>query len=521
VTRTWNWLIGIRGEERTPPFERLRALPGPETEVESGGVPPQAPTNVTLVFVVREVKERAKWRAHVFWDPVTQDTSGQDISDRIDFYQTQLRATDSNGNPHELSSGKPAIWKHLLPGDEDHDEYGHIVRPRTWYYQTRVRAGIGVPGKIAWSDWSPWTTPVLPGNATLPLPPAPTGQTLTFVRDETHRGSPWIAVQTWNEVGQWIPTDGDTLDGVARYVVQLAISKNGSTTLRTRRHVVEAKDDDTDTTAFRIWHNIRRKYYYRSRVRAVDVYGRRGPWSGWTSWSQPSPAVASPTGVSVHNPSPGRIVVKWDEPADRDAVDRYYVEVFRGSSLVDSGYTQGTRWIYHVPRAYRGYSHSARVTALEEDDTPTAPVSSSTVSDTETMNGDAITPATITADRLNVNQLSAISADAGTLTAGVIEGLVIRTTGGSTRIAMKDGDAGDRIVFVSSGGNPALIAGGGEITLSGGPIAFSGSDINPDGTIHLGNLGGDPAAPGAGVVLYAKAGRLYYRSASGTVYGPL
>jgi hypothetical protein len=482
---------------------------------------PAAPTNVTLTFGVREVKEREEWRARARWDPVTQDVAGRDITDRIDAYQTQLRATDASGNPVELDSGQPAVWKHLLRGDDDHDVYAPIVRPRTWYYQARVRAGIRVAGTMCWSAWSPWTTPVKPVTGALPGPPAPTGQTLTFVRDETHRGSPWTAVQTWNEVGQWIPTDGDTLDGVARYVVQLAVSKNGSTTLRTRRHVVEAKDDDADTTAYRIWHNVRHRYYYRSRVRAVDVYGRRGPWSAWTPWSQPSPAAGSPTSVTVQNPSPGRIVVKWDEPADRDAVDRYYVEVFRGSSLVDSGYTRGTRWIYHVPKAYRGYSHSARVTALEEDDTPTAAVSSGTVSDTETMNGDAITPATITADRLSVSQLSAISANAGTLTAGVIEGLVIRTAPGATRIAMKDGDAGDRIVFVSSSGNPALVAGGGQITLSGGPIAFGASHINPDGTIHLSNLGGDPAAPGGGVILYAKGGRLYYRSANGTVYGPL
>ncbi|MER7126736.1 hypothetical protein [Micrococcus luteus] len=37
----------------------------------------------------------------------------------------------------------------------------------------------------------------------------------------------------------------------------------------------------------------------------------------------------------------------------------------------------------------------------------------------------------------------------------------------------------------------------------------------------LPNLGADPVAPASGVILYAKAGRLYYRSSSGTVYGPL
>lgn len=37
----------------------------------------------------------------------------------------------------------------------------------------------------------------------------------------------------------------------------------------------------------------------------------------------------------------------------------------------------------------------------------------------------------------------------------------------------------------------------------------------------LPDLPADPPAPASGVRLYAKAGRLYYRSADGPVYGPL
>lgn len=39
--------------------------------------------------------------------------------------------------------------------------------------------------------------------------------------------------------------------------------------------------------------------------------------------------------------------------------------------------------------------------------------------------------------------------------------------------------------------------------------------------LNLLNLPGDPPAPADGVIFYAKAGRAYYRSSSGTVYGPL
>jgi hypothetical protein len=231
--------------------------------------------------------------------------------------------------------------------------------------------------------------------------------------------------------------------------------------------------------------------------------------------------VQPPTNVRVRNPAPQRVVVEWDEPADRDAVDRYRVEVYRDQTLVDAGYTRGTRWVHRVPRADRGRTHSARVIALDEDDGASAPASSSGIADTETIDGAAITPYSVTYDRLAVTELSAISANAGRLTAGTIEGLVFRTGASGNRIAIKDADSGDRIVFGSNAGNAALVAGGARITLSGGPIAFGPSAIETRGSIHLGNLGGDPPAPGAGVVLYAKAGRLYYRSANGTVYGPL
>lgn len=39
--------------------------------------------------------------------------------------------------------------------------------------------------------------------------------------------------------------------------------------------------------------------------------------------------------------------------------------------------------------------------------------------------------------------------------------------------------------------------------------------------LNLLDLPVDPPTPANGVIFYAKAGRAYYRSSSGTVYGPL
>jgi hypothetical protein len=354
---------------------------------------PQAPANVTLTFGKREVKEREEWRARVRWDPVTQDVAGRDITDRIDAYQTQLRATNASGNPVELDSGQPAVWKHLLRGDDDHDVYAPIVRPRTWYYQTRVRAGIRVAGTICWSAWSAWTTPVQPATGALPGPPVPTGQTLTFIRDESRKGSPWAAKQQWNEVPTWTPTDGDTLDGAARYVVQLAVSDDGGTTTKNvRRDSIEARDADSDTTAFRIWHHISRHYWYRSRVRAVDVYGRKGAWSAWTAWARP-PKISGPVqNLVLKHPKPRLYVAKWDPPSDEDAVIGYRVRWYRQATLMETQRVDGCRASYHVPAEDKGKNHKVEVRALydasvEESDDP---VTSDPLTESETWERDSI-----------------------------------------------------------------------------------------------------------------------------------
>lgn len=70
-------------------------------------------------------------------------------------------------------------------------------------------------------------------------------------------------------------------------------------------------------------------------------------------------------------------------------------------------------------------------------------------------------------------------------------------------------DVGDELRDLRTASTAALTA--------QGRVAF---DSASDGLILL-DLAADPPAPTTGVRIYAKSGRLYYRSATGTVYGPL
>jgi hypothetical protein len=337
---------------------------------------PAAPTNVTLTFGKREVHHREVWRARAKWDPVTTDVAGRNIT--VELYQVQFRATDASGVPVELDSGDAAIWRVGVEADASPLAAVHapLARPRTWYYQVRVRAGNRIAGgKTCWSAWSAWTTPVQPTTGALPGPPAPTGLSLSFTRDESRRGNPWIAKAQWNEVPTWTPTDGDPVDGAHRYDLKLEVRPAGGTNATNVRRVsVLARDQDNDTTAFYVWHNITRKREYRVAVRAVDIYGRKGAWSAFTGWSRPPSITAPVTNLSWTHPRPRLYVARWDPPAgdDADGVVGYRVRVYRDGSpstgtlveTADVGLAQ--RYRYTVPAADRGKVHSVRVRALYE-----------------------------------------------------------------------------------------------------------------------------------------------------------
>lgn len=330
---------------------------------------PKVPTGITVTFVKNENRSRAFWNARVKWNDVTEDVSGRALS--VEAFQVQLRATDASGVPVQLDGVDHDFWRQRIEADEDRRAvFRDIPRPKTFYYQARVRTMNRHHGTRCWSAWSPWTTPIQPVTGALTGPPAPTGVILRLDKVEGVRKNPWRAKVRWNEVPQWTPPDDDPVEGAAGYHVQLAVSNNGgTTTANVRRKTVEADDSDANVYAnANFGWNIRGRRHYRARVKAYDVDGRRGAWSSWTPWASPGGEPDPPTNVTWSNPIPRLLVAKWDEPADLTDVDRYRVQVLRqpGPVVVDTGYTAGTRWVYHIPFADRDNAHRVRVKSIED-----------------------------------------------------------------------------------------------------------------------------------------------------------
>lgn len=263
--------------------------------------------------------------------------------------------------------GSAAVWTRIVPGDDLAAAFADIPRPKSWYYQARVRAESNHNGAKCWGVWTSWTTATIPATGTPTGPDVPEGITLVLDKVEGTAKRPWRARVGWNEITTWIPEDGDPEDGVARYDIQLAVSNDaGSTTANTRRATVPA--DPTDTTSHVDFFNVRGKRSYRARVRAFDQLGNPGAWSSWTSWLAPTaPTPAPVTTLTWDNPTPATLRAKWDRPADPTNIDRYHVKVFRGGTLVDEGFTSGSRWDYHIPVADRAATHKVRVSTVEDD----------------------------------------------------------------------------------------------------------------------------------------------------------
>lgn len=235
----------------------------------------------------------------------------------------------SGGNAFTVNGGTSGIADCEEPGkvfdadDSLHITVHNVPRPKTWYWQSRVRARSG---EGCWSRWSEWTDPELPWLGADPRPPYPDFDdpgAITF--DKKHRGreSKIRLLFTFEEVIDWDVPGGDRESDVAKYDIQLDKSDDGITwDGRPYRHtVVNAKDadsvDDDDVAPDRTVHffGIRRRFWYRCRVRTIDRFGRKGDWSPWTSGALPfdddrPPAPGNVSLKAAHD----RIVVDWDPP---------------------------------------------------------------------------------------------------------------------------------------------------------------------------------------------------------------
>lgn len=164
--------------------------------------------------------------------------------------------------------------------------------------------------------------------------------------DATRHGSYRLRV-TWPEVTEDI--DGFPVSTIDRYIVHLQHSEDGTTwDSDYRRKVVEAKDGDSNTIAKAIFKGVRRKRYYRVRVRARDEAGCRSVVSDWTSSIRPGSS-ATVTGVGTITRTrvgPRRIEFDWEDSTDPD-FDRYKVQILKADTETGTYSVVRTRYVRH------------------------------------------------------------------------------------------------------------------------------------------------------------------------------
>jgi hypothetical protein len=221
---------------------------------------------------------------------------------------------------------------------------GELPRPRVWYWKGRVRCRSS---DGCWSAWSQWTNPLLPwSGASNPKPPVPTygGSPVNFTKLNSGRNEKVRLHFTYNEVGNFDIPGGDHQDDTDRYVVQIDRSDDGITWDGTpfRTHYYHARDGDADSTRTAIFEGIRRRFWYRCRVRTIDRFNRRGDWSAWTPAALPFDDTRPPTPLNVEtwDVSTDRVAVAWDDPTVNTQV-RGTASVTNGSATVTGS---GSKW---------------------------------------------------------------------------------------------------------------------------------------------------------------------------------
>lgn len=170
---------------------------------------------------------------------------------------------------------------------------------------------------------------------------------ITSIASDDSRHAHYRLRVEWPEVTEDI--DGFPVSTIDRYIVHLQHSDDGVTwDPDYRRKVVDAKDGDDNTTAKAIFKGIRRKRYYRVRVRARDRKGCRSELSDWSDPVRPG-AVATVVGVGSITRTrvgPRRIEFDWDDVTDPD-FDRYKVVILKADSSGGSFSVVRTRYVRH------------------------------------------------------------------------------------------------------------------------------------------------------------------------------
>jgi hypothetical protein len=240
----------------------------------------------------------------------------------------------------------------------DDDDRLHVIteelpRPKTWYWQARVRAEDKEGCK---GDFTDWTAPGLPWTGANPQPPAPTfgANPITFDRVGRGKRRRTRLKFTFNEVLNWDVPGGDREDDLRHYLVVIDRSDDGITWDGTpwyRKKLVPSRQDtDADTTRT-VHFRVARGQWYRAKVKSFDRFNRSGPFSAFTDAALPFDDVQPPRpeNVRIFDNSVDRIVVDWTAPT-ADYPTRGTVSGTSGSATVTG---TGTKFTVEVEAGER------------------------------------------------------------------------------------------------------------------------------------------------------------------------
>lgn len=365
---------------------------------------PAPPVNLRVLIRVREVKTRLEFKAIVRCDPLTANTCQADI----ERYIFQIRFTNAAGVPQEYDfdtehpPSKVVLHTKRIDGkevfdsdnDEPHVAWNQIPHPKSWHIQGRARILDKHHRK---SDWSPWTTPILPIQEGLPKPPAPVITNLDFLKDAGGRDAKYEGRVQFNEVVNWDVPGGDKEDDMARYMWKVQVQIGGAGAWRLlRKGTIEDKDNDEDDSAGTGRFNfgqVHRRHKYRVKMRSVDRWNRRGDWTTWyPTINGVNVAQDTPPAVSIVDwiDYKNRRGVRWEAPEDAQDINNNIAKIeiwmARNSSFTDivakhhSGAGHGV-FRQHIRPADRSVNFYLRLRTIdgEGDKGPWQPSSSGQV----------------------------------------------------------------------------------------------------------------------------------------------
>jgi len=271
---------------------------------------------VTAISSATALTVHSNWSNNYTDQPYMVEDRNSDIR----FYQVQLDTATDFDDPYifDRRHHRSKFSVKIPTADQGNTFYGRVRS-----VDHEGKHGKWIPATTAGNS-SASTTPSgvtigAGGGGDGTEPKVPQNLSLTFSTAEKGRGQRWRARCKWDEVTQDVSNNDITVD---YYIVQFQQSPDGADTSDDpRRAVINAKDDDADTTAHVLFGRIHRFRYYRFRVRARHKH-TRGAWSSWTSFLQPSSETPpSPTNVTIHDRSTNRVVIDWDGPTESSDAD--------------------------------------------------------------------------------------------------------------------------------------------------------------------------------------------------------